>query len=664
VLRRLATLVLTATLAAQAQVYSPHILKQGQPDPWDLAGLAQGIYQKAGATTPRQRAEAVWRFFLTDGRFVEPGFWYHIAGWAYEEPGGEVLDPIKLVNSYGFGLCYQIAPLLEAVWKAGGFEDARVWFLTGHTVAEVFYDGGYHYFDSDMMGYNPVAGGRVASVRELEQDGSIILGKMRGPREVATAAVSSPWYPADVRAGAMDGLAELFTTSRDNWLFPFKRAPRGHTMDFVLRPGERMTLNFQPERDDLFYLPYKFNGSEWVEFPQEIAQYGIRTPDGPRSQKDARRWATGRLEYDVPVTGEGAQVIEVRSPYVIIDARFTIEAQLRTAGDRCTVETSADGGRTWTPAASRHGPRSGVWKVEPATLTRSAHGRRTAVSGLYTYHVRISRTAGAALRRVLLVTRFQLNPRTLPALENGRNALAFSQGAAMLRREAVSLTPGHTAAATLSTVGGQYLWTPRPGATAELLYRLDASPSFAAIEAGARFLDLRAGLAPDKFTAEARPIAAPAASADAAASIAWSATAGGPFATLWEYEPRLEWRDGIAVERVLRWPEVDRRVTFPRTVPQVWVRYRFRGMAMDSARLAAETPAAESRSVLNITHQWTENGRPRAFTRRVRPGARYVPYVVETRRGARIGNRAIVLECPRGPRFPAGTVKSHATPSR
>ena len=56
---------------------------------------------------------------------------------------------MKLLNSYGFGLCYHIAPLLEAVWKAGGFEDARVWFLTGHTVAEVFYDGAYHYFDKE-----------------------------------------------------------------------------------------------------------------------------------------------------------------------------------------------------------------------------------------------------------------------------------------------------------------------------------------------------------------------------------------------------------------------------------------------------------------------------------------------------------------------------------
>ena len=60
--------------------------------------LAKGIYEEASAITPRKKAEAIWRFFLTDGRFVKPGFWYHIAGWAYEEPKGEVLDPIKLLK--------------------------------------------------------------------------------------------------------------------------------------------------------------------------------------------------------------------------------------------------------------------------------------------------------------------------------------------------------------------------------------------------------------------------------------------------------------------------------------------------------------------------------------------------------------------------------------
>src|SRR5213079_2838865 len=120
---RLAVTLLAS--CAMAQVYSPVLIREGQPDATNLQRFTSAIYQNAGAHTPRQKAEAIWRFFLTDGRFVKPGFWYHIAGWAYEEPAGEVLDPLKLLNSYGFGLCYHIAPLLEAVWKAGGFADAR-----------------------------------------------------------------------------------------------------------------------------------------------------------------------------------------------------------------------------------------------------------------------------------------------------------------------------------------------------------------------------------------------------------------------------------------------------------------------------------------------------------------------------------------------------------
>jgi len=205
-------LVFCIALSAHAQVSSPRVTRAGQIDSWDLPTLVHGIYEQARAMTPRERAEAIWRFFLTDGRYVKPGFWYHIAGWAYEEPTGEVLDPVKLLNSYGFGLCYHIAPLLAAAYDAVGFADARVWFLTGHTVAEVFYDGAYHYFDSDMMGYNAMGDGDprklpVASVHQIEQDGGIILGKLKAPRDVDAKRVDYPWYPADVREAAMDGLA-------------------------------------------------------------------------------------------------------------------------------------------------------------------------------------------------------------------------------------------------------------------------------------------------------------------------------------------------------------------------------------------------------------------------------------------------------------------------
>jgi hypothetical protein len=654
----LLSLVLAASM--HAQVYSPRVLLKGQPDASNLTRLTEGIYVQAGARTPRERAEAIWRYFLTDGRFVPPGFWYHIAGWAYEEPMGEVLDPLKLMNSYGFGLCYQIAPVLEAAWRAGGFEDARAWFLTGHTVAEVYYDGAYHHYDSDMMGYTttgrgPAKQSPVASVHQLENDGSIILSKLKGPRDADASQIDQPWYPADVRAGAMDGLAELFTTKSDNHLFPLERAPQGHSLDFVLRPGERLIRYYHPEQAGLFYLPYKFDGREWKEFPQEIAEYQIRTPDGPRSQKDERTWGTGRLEYHPPVTGASVQVFRVQSPYVIIGAEFEIGASLASERQSVTLETSTDEGRTWVSVGVLKGPHRQLWKTSATVLTRSEHGVRTAVSGRYGYLVRLTKSPGATVSTVFLRTTIQLNPRTLPELKAGRNELVFSSGAARVRTplavpaaDAGKIAQRATGASYVEARGdkaGQGYWIPsgdRPAAFVFRLASVDGKPP-TSFDAGGRFLDLSHGLAPDKFTAEVRPVQ-PLASEHAAASIAWGLSPDGPFQTIWEYDPKLVWKDGVAIDRTLLWPEVDRHVETG-GANEVYLRYSLRGLALDDFRMAVETAGEPGSSPLQITHQWKENGVAKSATRLIPPGTKQLDYAIVTTPGAKIVNDALVFEC-------------------
>jgi len=640
--------------AAAAQVYSPKVLREGQPDASNLHALANDIYQQAGAHTPRERAEAIWRFFLTDGRFVKPGFWYHIAGWAYEEPLGEVLDPVKLLNSYGFGLCYQIAPVLEAVWRAGGFDDARVWFLTGHTVAEVFYDGAYHHYDSDMLGYNTIGRGPakqsvVASVHQLESDGGIILSKLKGPKEVDAAVVDHPWYPADLRAGAISDLADLFTTTADNHLFPFERAPHGHSMDFVLRPGERLVRHFSPEKPDLYYLPYKFNGTLWEVFPQEIAEYNIRTVDGPRSQKDDRRWATGRLEYRPPVDAREIASYSVRSPYVIIDAEFKLKAELASANQSLKVETSTDDGRSWLGAGELRGPHKGEWRTEPAVLDRSAHGRRTAVSGSYSYLVRITRSPRTEVGEMFFSTRIQLNPRTLPALANGRNELIYSGGAFRDRHPipiaavAAKEVAQRVANARYVPEGGQGYWVAASGGAAEFVFRL-ASPDGAPLsgfDVGGRFLDLSSGLAPDKLTAEVRKVT-PLKTEDPAASIAWSHSPSGPFQTIWEFDPHLQWKDGVPIDRTLLWPEVDRHLDI--VAQEVFIRYRIQGLALDDFRLAAVTHPGPSSSTLEVTHVWSEDGTKRTAVQRIPSGVGGRHYAVETSPTAKISNEALIFE--------------------
>ena len=698
-------LLLVVDCEGGAQVYSPTLRLKGQIDSSSLAAFAAGIYAQSGAVTPRQKAEAIWRFFLTDGRFVKPGFWYHIAGWTYEEPDGEVLDPLKLLNSYGFGLCYHIAPLLEAVYEAGGFEDARVWFLTGHSVTEVFYDGGYHHFDADMMGYNPVGDGDpkalpVASVSQIAADGNIMLRNLLSPSVVDGSRVVYPWYPADLREAAIGDLAGLFTSTQDNWLFSYSRYSQGHSMDFVLRPGERLIRYFAPEAEDAFYLPYKYGAGGWTEFPQEVAEYAIRTEDGPRSQRDDRRWATGKLEYRpvlsskdayYPDWGSGdnsnlllpdpnagrdylgrregnraAQALfEMQSPYVLIDARLSLRVFLRDSNQSLRAEISLDGGRNWGEMALVKGPFEDVWQAEPSVILRSQHGRLTAVGGRYGYLIRLSMLGNGAadsirLRDIEMTSRFELNPRTLPALGPGRNELQYRPGATLQRRafpvriDRLSQYACHAAAVRCVTEGGQNVLWPDRGQTAEIIFELaapDGSP-LSGFDAGSRFLDLRDGLAPDKLTAETRRTSLGGQSQNEAgsaqASLAWSVSMTGGYRVLWQYDQRLPWLDGKPVNKLLRWPEVDRRVTdLPAGTRKVYVRYRFSGMGMDSVRLATASPGGQRQAgALEIIHRWSADGLMKEHRERVgRPDLAY-DYVVDTGDPVKITNASLILSCP------------------
>ena len=664
--------LLGSPLRSSSQVFSPKVLTPTQVDTTDLTAMVKGIYSNAHAVTDREKAEAIWRFFLTDGRFVKPGIFYHIPGWAYEEPMGEVLDPIKLVNTYGFGLCYQDAPLLQAVWNAGGFKQARVWFLTGHTVAEVFYDGQYHYYDSDMMGYTTVGQGsfktnQVASVSQISKDRRILLSKLESPTRVLPGAVDAPWYNADVRAGAIGDLADLFSTTADNYAFGFERYSQAHTMDFVLRPGERMVRYYDQPNPDLRYLPYKSDGQEWSEFTTDY-NASLLVRNGPKSEKDTRRWSTGLIEYRP--NGKATKAAERRhagqvqaeysmpSPYVIIGARFSMKLALPSANQSILVETSVDAGHTWTPASTKQGPFTGRWEAEPGTLARSEHGILNAVTGSYGYEVRLTlRGEGVDMDKdvgdLLLWTTFELNPRTLPVLTAGSNLLHY-EASDLVRTELPVRAANAEAFSTSSqdavyeSEKGQGYLKNVAGRTGELIFKLTPTltDSLTGFDAGARFLDLRQGLAPDKLTAEVRKVAPWPSRTDESqqASISWSLRKDGPWTTLWTYDPVVSWPDHQPVQQVLRWPEVNRNVKDLRVhTKQVFVRYSFHNLAIDDIHLATREHAPATSTELSITHQWTQDGRPAEHTESF-AGSSQKEYRFEIPSNADVVNRALIFE--------------------
>jgi hypothetical protein len=312
-----------------------------------------------------------------------------------------------------------------------------------------------------------------------------------------------------------------------------------------------------------------------------------------------------------------------------------------------------------------NGPFHDLWQAEPAVKVRSRHGAMTSVSGTYSYLMRLSmsgsrQAAPIRLRDIKIKSRFQLNPRTLPALAAGRNEVRYHPGPAYLRRALpvklgrLSQYAFHEAGVKYVTEEGQEMLWPEDGRSAEVIFELTApdGSALSGFDAGARFLDLRDGLAPDKLTAETRKSSLgerPAGQGDVAeASLAWSSSREGKYQVVWQYDPRPHWRDGNPVGRLLRWPEVDRRVSdLPGATRKVYVRYRFRGMGMDSIRLATLVPHTPGkREKLDIIHLWESDGQTREHRERIaRPDQAY-EYTVDTGPAHKLANTALILSCP------------------
>ncbi|MBI5086289.1 MAG: hypothetical protein HZB13_17040, partial [Acidobacteria bacterium] len=534
----------------------------------------------------------------------------------------------------------------------------------------------------------------VASLHQVANDPQLLLGKLLNPSTPTAGKVDNPYYPADVAASALADIASLFTTKADNWLYGETRYARGHSMDFVLRPGETMTRYFDPETPKTYYLPYKWTEKGWQQFPTPHPDYGIFTANGPESYVDARRWASGRLEFKPalwapasflrtenlrlpdPALGEeafavadatspAAAVFEVQSPYAIINGRFDLRVVLPDETAAIRMEISTDLGVTWQTEAARQGPFEGQWLVAPRDWLTSADGSLTALSGKYGYFVRLGLTGAASVSSVMIDTRFQLNPRSLPALVPGTNRLGYQPGLQRRRRalpvrtnelDWFAYTAGNLQYLTEDSQGFVF---PAGDAAVDITFEL-ASPDGAPLtgfDAGGRFLDLKDGLAPDKLTAEPRASAFANRSrpGPVSASLEWGLGWDGPFTPLWQWQPSLEWKDGNAVRQTLRWPEVDSEVrSLPPDTLRVLVRYRLQNVGIDEFRLAGITTPAPAVTPLLVTHVWTEDGAEKRYTQQVPDSSQPLDYTIEIPAQAKTRNRALILACPPLSPPPAG----------
>lgn len=424
------TVAVGMVLAMQARaagVSGVRVVSEHTPDLYRLDAYVDSVIQPD--MTQEQKALALWH---ATGRQM-----YH---WQnpMELPaipgrtGSDVTDPIKLMNVYGFTLCFCSGSMMEAIWREAGLE-AREFGAPGHVAPEVWYNGAYHYLDLEMGGYFNRPDGTVASIRECGLEPAELIVRPKFPPEFFPLRKDPfrTYLTAMVYAGIVDAGPEYYASYR---------AQGGHVMNVTLRKGEAIYRSW--DNVGRFLCDYQrlvgtgLFGTFDIRYGPKDRVSGRSFGNGvlvyqPDCTSATYEFDSGVLEYDrVETTTDGlaagaAQdgwaVFDFHLPYVIAgdpnrlqnpdDTTDAVVVDLQCDGD-VGVEVSTDHGATWQDADHR-----GPGRVD---LSRFLEGR-------YGYRLKFTIPAGATLRSFRCSTSFQLAPTALPSLRAGRNRMTLKQ---------------------------------------------------------------------------------------------------------------------------------------------------------------------------------------------------------------------------------------------
>ncbi|MCA9006316.1 MAG: transglutaminase domain-containing protein [Planctomycetaceae bacterium] len=253
---------------------TPAWKRKGAPD------LSSQTAMLASILTPDMNAEeksiAIWKF-LVDWRYH-----YYPA-----EQGDEVHDPVKFLNVYGYGFCDDCATNYMVLARKAGLQ-SRVWGLSGHVVAETFYDGSWHMFDPDHQVFYRNQRGQIAGVEELAEQPQLITKT-----------------PTDPLGSSSELIAKLYTSTADN------------------RVNER-----QPQIRETSALPV-LEPLDYVEFhytnPESVHRnYATDTPQPPVAGNGILKRMIQDL-HQLKLTATNQRVWQLNWPYVILAGQINLE---------------------------------------------------------------------------------------------------------------------------------------------------------------------------------------------------------------------------------------------------------------------------------------------------------------------------------------------------
>ena len=444
-------------------VENPWVIVNGACNWRSVEAILEGILEEG--MSEGEKARAIWEFARRHR--------YHAT-----TADDEVKDTVKMLNVYGYTLCWDEAYTVSNLWQATGLKIRRG-LPHGHCTTEVFFDGAYHLLDSDehlliLERDNETIAGEEAISRDHDlakrSHGYGVLSPESRKSNERAAALFCHWGP---RQGTRPFIGD-------------------HQMQLNLRPGEALVWQWGNRGK------YHGYGSAPPRFCNGLLRYA------PELGIGFDRWVEEAVSLEPGPEGIGLRPLEggrdssityrFHSPYVLVGGR--LEARLsqgegeESRAAAWIAEFSRDGVE-WTtlappanPVPNRRGDREAL-AVFAADLDPCLPADSPAC---YSCLLRL-RGPGLALGGLLFEFDLQMAPLSLPALVAGDNTMLYTDDCAGERtveithgwRERDDLPP--PAPVLIAPVGGAevagtrptFSWEPTPGA-ADYEFRLSPRP--------------------------------------------------------------------------------------------------------------------------------------------------------------------------------------------
>ena len=379
------------------------------------------------------------------------------------------LDPLRLINTYGYSFCSQQMMGLVALWQAAGIE-SKVWGMPGHGTAQAFYGGRQHWFDPLIGAYvRSRKDGAVASLADIAEDPTVLTQAAAEGRAAPTFLTCGRVFHDDVARlvpSMADYIAECDRLGDDMGFIAARAGqskpawnPRQplYKPDWSLRVGERVVflwdsldgehncIGVNPEhlpphhwcgvevdsRDKLNYpywepyaktingvctCRYHANGLQVFapKFRDEWFKRGFEA-----NSFEWHRWKRGMPKLRLSKRGRAADLVyKMSTPHVYTSASLAAEFRRAARDDASRLYVSRDGGARWTKVWDAAARRPGRVKARVEL--------RDHVRGMRVFWVRAQcRTRGepdkAGIDSLKIRAVFQHNMFARPYLSPGRN---------------------------------------------------------------------------------------------------------------------------------------------------------------------------------------------------------------------------------------------------